>query len=172
MGADIHSFAEVRKEGKWRRSKEPIFGTDRYRTDEPFDQRSYGMFGFFADVRNYSNVPPISPCKGLPTDSEGLNEKTAYHETLRESAEDINYHSHSWLTLKELTDFDYDATFEDLRYEETIGNVTNGAAIAEPGKGNVVTFREFLGEWFFKEIELLKTLGEPENVRIVFWFDN
>jgi len=32
--------------------------------------------------------------------------------------------------------------------------------------------KKFLGEAFFAGIEELKVLGEPEGVRIVFWFDN
>lgn len=32
------------------------------------------------------------------------------------------------------------------------------------------TYREFLGKFFFEELELMKTLGEPEDVRVVFLF--
>jgi hypothetical protein len=32
--------------------------------------------------------------------------------------------------------------------------------------------RDFLGEWYFGQLEMLGTLGEPEDVRIVFWFDS
>jgi hypothetical protein len=33
-------------------------------------------------------------------------------------------------------------------------------------------YREFLGENFFKHLEILKTFGAPDEVRIVFAFDN
>ena len=52
------------------------------------------------------------------------------------------------------------------------GKFTDGAAIAEEGEGTVITYRENLGEMFFTHLEELKALGEPEDVRIVFWFDN
>ena len=51
MGADIHSFAEVRKDGKWVIVNDVDFGTERWPTNSPFDWRGYGMFGFLADVR-------------------------------------------------------------------------------------------------------------------------
>ena len=56
--------------------------------------------------------------------------------------------------------------------KSTISYDTNGAALAEEGEGKVLTYRENLEGWFFKHLEELKALGEPENVRIVFWFDN
>src|SRR5690242_12249014 len=78
MGADIHSFAEVRKEGKWLRVEEPVFDTYQDKTTEPFGWRSYAVFGFLADVRNYSHCTPISEPKGLPDDSEWLNSPSKY----------------------------------------------------------------------------------------------
>lgn len=183
MGADIHIFVEIKKADKWQRLTEKIFPEhgDR-KTDAPFDWRSYGMFGFLADVRNYSEVPPISEKKGLPDDSEWLNEKETDGwggETTRKAEIlDNYYHSFSWLSLKELLDFDYEKEFEDLRYTETTyradGSVSgsNGAAVAKKGNGNITTFSEFLGGDFFRCLEILKTLGSQEDVRIVFWFDN
>ncbi len=35
----------------------------------PFDWRSYGMYGFLADVRNWSVVPPIAAQRGFPSDA-------------------------------------------------------------------------------------------------------
>jgi hypothetical protein len=191
MGADIHIFAEIKKADKWERLTEKIFPDGDRKNDAPFDWRSYGMFGFLADVRNYSSIPPLGELKGLPDDSEYLNAKlekpssfnyryfdngTAY--TRKEEIEkDADYHSKTFYTLKELIEFDYDKTFEDLRYTEVTkmpngGTFSNGAAIAKEGEGKIVTFKEFLGKGFFECIDIMKTLGEPENVRIVFWFDN
>lgn len=193
MGCDIHIFAESKKNGKWIKNEEDVFGPDwqgRYAKD-PFDWRSYGMFGFFADVRNYSNSPVLGPIKGLPDDSEYLNEKLenpmsfdyGYFDngvatTRKESIfKDADYHNETFYTLKELLDFNYDVPFENLRYTEVTrlpggGVCSNGAAIAKPGSGTITTMREFLGDGFFNELECLKKLGAPEDVRIVFWFDN
>jgi hypothetical protein len=45
----------------------------------------------------------------------------------------------------------------------------NGAATAEPGGGQMMTYREYLREGFFDELEKLKAAGAE---RIVFGFDN
>lgn len=186
MGADIHIFAEVKKAGKWERQTEKIYPyySDE-KSDAPFDWRSYGMFGFLAGVRNYSNIPVLGELKGLPDDSEYLNQNTnpghdeAYGygridacTVKQDIEEDYNYHHLTWLTLKELINFDYNQTFEDLRYTKVTGNVSDGRAVAKEGEGQITTFKEFLGNHFFKCIEILKTLGNPEDVRIIFWFDN
>lgn len=194
MGADIHIFAEIKKADKWEKLIEEIFPDYfgfTHLASAPFDRRSYNVFGFLADVRNYSNSPNLGENKGLPDDSEYLNESLerpreynygyvnngmAY--TRKEAIEkDIDYHSCGYYTLRELVEFDYENTFEDLRYTETKklpngGSISNGAAIVEPGKGTITTFREFLGEGYFKDIEILKRLGDLDSVRIVFWFDN
>lgn len=187
MGCDIHSFAEAKKNGKWERNEDPIFAEG----SEPFGWRSYGLFGFLADVRNYSQITPISETRGLPSDSEWLNSE-ARHQGPRsywtetpvmietnydDIHHDMNYHSHSYLTLKELLDFDYSQTFWDRRISRTTrfpggGSLTNGRALAEEGEGEIISYRDFLSEGFFKELNILCTLGNPDDVRIVFWFDN
>lgn len=185
MGADIHSFAERRINNRWERVTEEIFdpGTATWNnTSEPFSIRSYGIFGFLADVRNYSHIECITgETRGLPRDSEYLNQSIeldlaiwgSIKETKREELLNDSYHSFNYVTLKELIEYAYDRVFEDRRYtKEESPNVFNGAAVAEKGKGQQTTIREFLGEWFFNEIEILKTLGEPEDVRVVMWFDN
>ncbi len=148
MGCDIHSYAEKRNAaGQW----ECIPGV------VPFDWRCYGMYGFLAGVRNYSAVPPIAMPRGLPGDVS-----REVHEAL-----DMDYsiHSTSWLTISELVAFDYSAEMEDRRV--TRGN--NGACTCDPGEGERMTFREFLGGSFFKDLERLKEIGAE---RIVFGFDN
>lgn len=187
MGCDIHSFAEKRnkKTNKWELVTNHFtidsFDQEYYNKEKgdcPFDWRSYSMFAFLAGVRNYDHCEPLSEPKGLPNDSEYLN-TIDYGETKKQSIEsDVNYHSLSYLTLKELIDFDYDKILWNRRiYRETYwpdGTVSggNGASLAEEGEGKMITYRENLGEWFFIHLEELKQLGEPEDVRIVFWFDN
>src|SRR5882724_8843475 len=109
MGCDIHSSAEVRVNGAWRQVCD-AFDLDEYdrkmygkdKGDEPFDWRDYGLFGFLADVRNYSASPVIAEPRGLPDDLD-MDE-----ETRREHA-DGWYHTESWLSLAELLAYDYDA---------------------------------------------------------------
>lgn len=190
MGADIHSFAEVRTNNKWVRVEEPKFDDSFDKTTAPFSWRSYSMFAFLAGVRNYSHCTPISEPKGLPVDSEWLNSPSEYSysynpmsgETISENERETNkseiydngnYHSLSWLTLKELLDFDYEQKFWDRRISKQVSpNGWSGAELAEDGEGKVVSYREFLGKGFFIELDVLKTLGSPNDVRIIFWFDN
>jgi len=134
------------------------------------------VFGFLANVRNYSHCTPLGECKGLPEDSEVLNAPSVYDVNTSERdnlLEDGNYHSFSWFTLKELLDFDYEQTFWNRQItRQESPNYFNHAALAEEGEGKVITYREHLGEGFFRDLDILKTLGEPEFVRVVFYFDN
>lgn len=154
MGCDIHTFAEKRNAtGQW----EAIDGM------APFDSRNYGAFGFMAGVRNYSAITPISLPRGIPEDvSAAVKEE---HEDW-----DCDAHSASWLSVAELLAFNYDAECEDRRCTVQLSaNCWSGAGTCEPGKGERQTFRQFLGEWFMRDLEELKEAGAE---RVVFWFDN
>ena len=155
MGCDIHSYAEKKVNGKWEKVSDQ-FSLDEFdkkwygkeKGDNPFGWRNYSIFAFLAGVRNYDHCTPISEPKGLPDDIS---------DEVKEKADDWDGdgHSHSFLTVKELSDFDYGKTFFDDRGKET------------------ETYSNFLGKQFFDDLEILKNLDEnPENVRVVFWFDN
>lgn len=173
MGCDIHSFAEVRKDGKWDVAGD-VFPLDdwyvehykRTHSHEPFRDRNYSVFAFIAGVRNYSDVQPLAAPKGKPDDLSTIVEDAVENR-------DADGHSHSWLTLAELLNVDYDAPIEDRRITVQTGpNSFNGGATAKPGGGTSTTLREFLSQRFFDHLDVLKTLGDPEDVRVVFWFDN
>jgi hypothetical protein len=149
MGCDIHSYVEIRNGNQWESS-----------LNEVFDYRNYGLFGFLADVRNYSHSPVIAEPRGLPDDVSP--------ELRAEYDEWGDCHSTSWLTLAELLAYDYDQTFWDRRV--TKGN--NGAALADEGEGRHLTLREFLASSYFAQLDYLAKLGDPSTVRVVFWFDN
>jgi hypothetical protein len=173
MGCDIHSWAEVREGRHWN-TVDAVFPLDdfgkswekRSHTEHPFDWRSYGMFGFLADVRNYSHVPCIQkPVWSLPDD---VSERVS-----ADYGDDGDYHSLNVITLRTLLEFDYDQTFWDRRVTKQVApNCFDGAALADEGEGRTLTIRGFLGKQFFEELEILKSLGGPDDVRIVFWFDN
>ena len=152
MGCDIHTYAE-RKVG------------DAYELISdltPFDWRSYGMYGFLADVRNSSDVAPISQPRGLPNDvSAGTAE--AY-------GDGVDWHTASWLSVAELADFNYDQPMEDRRVTiQLASNMWSGAGTAAPGGGEMTTYREFLGDAYFVDLDKLILAGIN---RVVFWFDN
>jgi hypothetical protein len=117
-----------------------------------FNNRSYRLFGFFAGVRNYSGIKPISNARGLP---DWYDSNYLY---------DYYYHNHSWLSVKELVEFDYEEMTEDRRC--TVGN---GGCTCEVGQGEKMSYREFLGEHYFKELAALEECG---CTHVVFWFDN
>lgn len=153
MGCDIHTVVERKVDGKY----EAIPGF------EPFDWRSYFMYGFLADVRNYSDVPPLAKPRGLPDDVS---------EEVRELVDvwGMDGHSHSWLSVAELLDFRYDERVEDRRVTVQTGpNSWDGGATAAPGGGALTTWREALGTKYFEDLSRLSDEGAE---RVVFWFDN
>lgn len=185
MGCDIHIFAEKKVNNKWVKVEDHFSLDDFNRNylkkekgDSPFNWRSYAMFGFLGNVRNYSHSEFLSDNRGLPDDSEYLNEEIddGYTNKITRKNDlltDGNYHSYSYLTLKELLDFDYNKIFWDRRIMKQVSpNGWNGACLAEEGEGEHITYRNHLGDWFFTHLNELKKLGNPDEVRIVFWFNN
>jgi hypothetical protein len=153
MGCDIHTHAERKVDGKYEAIKDL----------HPFDWRSYAMFGWFADVRNYSDVPPLSDERGLPDDvSDSVRTE---HMGWGGDA-----HTASWMSVEELTAFNYDQPVEDRRVMVQLAeNVVSGAGTSDHGGGEMTTYREFLGPAFFRDLDALVSAGAD---RIVFWFDN
>lgn len=154
MGCDIHSHAERKSaNGKW--EKVPDL--------QPFSSRDYGTFGFLAGVRNYSDLTPLAEQRGIPEDASP--EVSEDYEGWGSDA-----HSASWLSVAELSAFDYDAQCEDRRVTRQIApNLFSGGCICEPGEGKQQTYREFLGKWFFEDLQKLQDAGAE---RVIFWFDN
>lgn len=97
MGADIVSFVEVKKkEYKWQ-----CEGGQ----DNSFASFGYNLYAFLAGVRNkYYQCVHISEPRGIPNDVSGVVRR--YHRLWGNGSE-----SPSYLTLKELLDFDYSKTF-------------------------------------------------------------
>ena len=155
MGCDIHVRIE-KKAGptRYEAVTDAKFGSSRV----PFDWRCYRTFGFLAGVRNYSGVPPIARQRGFPGDASADVRKTY----------DLfgwNAHSASWLSITELSEFEYDRPVEDRCVQRDNGVEYTCA----PGEGIMTTYREFLGQSYFEDLEILKHSGID---RVVFWFDN
>lgn len=125
MGCDIHSFAEKKTDSGY----EPV-------DQHPFSKRNHEVFGFLADVRNYSAVTPISTPRGLPGDV------SAYVRDKYRSF-GMDAHTPSWLSVAELAAFNYDA---------------------ETDEGVRMTWREFLGDGFFEDLAKLKESGADRVV--------
>lgn len=164
MGCDIHLWYERKTNDSWQDVSVPV---DEWKAG-PLDHRSYATFGFLADVRNYSAITPICEPRGWPTDFKHTKpDREEYDPWYRDDEGYMfdEYHSHSWLSIKELLDYDYDQIVEDRRVTRN----GNGGVTCDPGEGKQETLREFLGEGFFQD---LQTLHECGVERIVFAFDN
>jgi len=140
--------------------------------DEPCDftdGRSYALFGWLADVRNYSAIAPLAKLRGLPDDIvEQRKKRQSERHPLYDSdtMEDYDYREFSWtwLLVDEFRAVDFDQIVEDRRC--TVGN--NGSATCEPGQGRFMPLREFLDE---HSMELIERLMASDVERIMFAFD-
>ncbi len=142
MGCDIHAFAEVKKEGKWEMVKNH-FTMSEWEQNDRGTEKSTEVFSF----RNYLLFGILAGVRNktcTPISVPKKLPKDISNEVFKEYLTwSIDAHSASYLTLKELLEHDYPKGFE-----------------------------KEITPLFFTNLEELKELGEPENVRIVFWFDN
>ena len=152
--------------------------------------RNYRLFGILANVRWYDEHRSFGDKRGVPEDasSEYLSEIKGWG---------LDAHSASYISLKELlewaywhevagTEFWYDdpvfnALIDKLKREllgkteeerwEILRSARNSKQYPEP-PSRVQTYSDMAGEFYSETIPMLVGLGEPEDVRIVFFFDN
>ena len=109
---------------------------DGWSHEEAYWSRNYYLFSILADVRNGGDVDPISYPRGVPKDAS-----SAYSYMVQRW--DSDAHSHSYFTLEELLEVDWNQ-FDNEYLEE-----------------------------FLKVIQNLKSIdSDPKKVRICFFFDN
>jgi len=178
MGATLNAIAEVFDGNQWYHNEQLVFGDAEWLTASPFEFRNYAMFSFLGWHYNLNGIPSLSFQGGIPTDSVFLNTKIKNEEiTLRQDIlSDSSNYDHACYTLAQLLDFDYNSSFEDLRttevfIEEDEYVKTNSGHVVEKGFGKQKTFKDVLGESYFRDLKILKTLGRPEDVRVIIWFD-
>ena len=162
MGCDIHCYAERKnKDGKWE-----IVGNVKKEEDgwisidyEPYHDRNYNLFDILANVSNETEFAgyetgegfnPISNPKGVPSDAS--EEYASLYEQW-----DSDGHSHSYLTLRELLDYDWTQTTQiqglvDIKYSQCVDS--------------------FLSDTIFELLKLAGGTKGIDNIRIVFFFDN
>lgn len=178
MSIGLDCLIEVKKNGKWEEHKfvhrEPL----------AYDYAvfSYDAIAFLTGFKNDCKMPTIGEDKfyrGYPKDSDWLNElvdptepEHPWNPTVREHISNDNDYAISYVTLKELLDFDYDQEFENLANPNF--NMSSNAELRDErrslpnGEGFKDTVRNCIGKSFFHAIEYLKELGEPENVRVIY----
>ncbi|MEV6602448.1 hypothetical protein AB0M36_37205 [Actinoplanes sp. NPDC051346] len=157
--ADIHTAVEIYRDGRWRRVRHTFPSSSGGRTNEVFEHPDYGIFGFLADVRNYSHSPVIAAPRGLPAGCDVIGDDFDWWRP--------DLVSVSWLTLAELQAYDYEQVFWDRRIHKD----GDGAALAREGEGEHRRLRDFLSPYFFERLAMLAELGAPEDLRLIIGFD-
>jgi len=92
MGCDIHGLFERETEYGWENSGDPDIG------------RNYKIFSVIGNVRNYDEVPYIGSNRLDVNDISGWTFNCS--EAFRAMCEDAGNHSHSYVTLKEIKEYD------------------------------------------------------------------
>ncbi|AQR77232.1 hypothetical protein ABNB59_17310 [Paenibacillus larvae] len=208
MGCDIHLFVEKKVNGAWKVLKginEPRIqdlcstlqkakerGADTLWLEDWIKEekegtcdfvnipRNYRLYAALANVRNYDRITPISTPRGLPSDMS----RVVYEQ------ENEWYwgHDHSWLTAKELSEFDwnqkikFEGFVDDEQYSEFLENgVPTWWHFEQRSWGKpykhiqwTETLKDCVDTFYTWSIPKLIELadGDLESVRIVFWFDN
>lgn len=167
----------------------------KYLVDPIYDGRNYTLFTAIAGVRNDGVTKVISKPRGLPKDVSKVVKKAA-------KAWGVDGHSHSWLTAKEL--FDYQKKYPKTKlygmvYGDNLKNLDeHGTPPSEwCGWTNIseAEYREWVVEkspvdelvtavkrrmadefWIFDCLDEDKKQKlydkNADKFRIVFWFDN
>lgn len=151
MGCDIHTYVEKRNKetNQWELVKDDVFSLDNYEKEYFKKEKSSEIFHW----RSYRMFAILN-------DVRNYDEITPMYDTDRGFPDDVSkdvmgeydsyyHHSESYLTAQELIDFDYNE--KAIEYD---------------------TYRDCLGDFFFIHLEELKSLGSPDDLRVVFWFDN
>lgn len=156
MGYVMINFVEVRnQQGKWVKIG-PIFPHESFKSDkpieysdEPFDATNYDLYALLGAKVRITDITPITTLKGLPDDSEYLNSKeddfmlTWNGETRKEAI----------LSNDNGRDFSHIYLLDLLQLEERKSE-----------------YIDTLGPAFFKSLDLIKTLGQPTEIRLIYWF--
>lgn len=148
-----------------------------------WDDRCYSLFATLADVRNYSDITPICEPKGIPDDVCKVV-KDAYIDW------ELDAHSASYYTLKELKDFYKDnkviphsGMVSPETFEKYNSDGTKPSQWCQATSNTSYKFLQWEDENYAlkdlvdrlekraRELDLWLPKDE-ENIRIVFWFDN
>jgi hypothetical protein len=118
-------------------------------TDQPYGGRCYSLFGILAGVRNTSNPMIGAEFNSAKFNLKGVPDDASPQIKGMSDDWDVDGHSHNYFTVQELLDSDYNKM--DKEELQTLG----------------------IDPYFFNTtLPQLQKLGNPEEIRIVFWFDN
>lgn len=197
MGTDITLYAEINNDGQWQPIPEPSithWSEGKVVPIEPISWgRPYELFTVLAGAATYkvrtvhTKIHTIAEPRGFP---ENMN--TFYQKAFDDEKLDCCNFCHSWLLVQEIIDFDWDNQFiiheayverENTHLFNKGNNFPhdtfpeNGILAYKQQKDRELSlvcwresYREFVeySEWLIEE--LIK-LGDPQKVRVIFWFD-
>lgn len=110
VGTDIYSLAEYKEDEQWKRAGEIFVDVLNNKVSSPFTTRNYALFGWLADVRNYSYVDPLSFPRGLPKDFNAFDNSGSNADSFGSP----DYFFYSYFYLSELLAVDYSETILEL----------------------------------------------------------
>jgi hypothetical protein len=174
---------ETMSQGKWQLCTREVFpfpaeawqrqaGDTRTLVEFPFASPNRMLNTFLGGIPNEVRCELISAPKGVPKDISiealavlvpqpwrdddygGTPDTLTVSDVLCGSAH--YQYGFSWLTLSELTTFDYETPCPDL---------------SDPSH-ETTTYRRALGEEFFEHVRAMEQLGSPDAVRLVFCFES
>lgn len=166
MGTAIKTQIQIFKNNQWEDFEDQVFTLYEKPSCCPFAEQNYGLFGFLADVRNYTCIPILDEPRGLPDVDEpdfgdgleGVLNRSCWEPWPKHCD---NYLA-SWFLVSEMLNFNYDCEFEDRRGDDQ--------KILPIGMGVITTVREYIGPKFFEDLEILKNLGDPMKTRVIISF--
>ncbi len=145
MGCDIHFYVEVRKDGEWK-------SADKWKFDVRVQEVFVESHTRFYTERNYDLFSALTDGKVRSctkfralSKPRGLPIDLSVEVAANAKQWGSDGHSHSHFTLEELLTVDWQ------RDEE---------------------WRIVTGGFVLHTLHRMRQLGDPENVRCVFWFDN
>lgn len=163
-------------------------------------QRNYLVFAILGDVRNYWQVPSIAPSRGWPADCDPRTrnlpcnrqpdryqpDETDWSVVGDMWLDECDLHSVSYCTLREVLDYDWDRmqaweyTPPGWWVQRRLREMGDKAFAIQGGKMRELapatpyeqTLRGAMPDWWNRMLLRLLRLGNPEDVRLVFAFDN
>lgn len=172
MSCDINLHAEQKVNNKW----------ERLETNGPlYPNQNYELFAILANVRNAHNITPIALPKGLPKDVSDEIHRYFEKDKLKPP------YGMSWLTLKELLEFNWDKTIsirawvdeKDAQAYRANGTIplSFSREFASGPDVELIEWKESYFDvaddfWHFV-MPFLKSVANDDRtdeVRIVFWF--
>lgn len=178
MGTSIYVAIEQRQADDWKSihvETDIDWNPDVIMPLSTVSWQSYDLFGFLAGVRGGAVGNAIAKMRGLPCDttnesldaispysgsdsigigygeSEKFEPKTPRERSIACMGETERY-GFSWVGLGELVQFDYDQTITSV-------------------EGMPSTYRQELGDRYFKNLEALKSKADQGEIRLLFCFE-